>query len=239
MTTIELLAASAVLATGCAVQGSVGFGAALIASPLLLLIDTELVPGPISVATVTLSVLMLRHDRGRTDRPGLRAAVLGQVPGVIAAGVTLAVVDDRTVAVVAASLVLLGVGLSVGGLELARTNRSLTAVGALSGFMGTAAAISGPPMALAYQHATGPVLRATLCRFFLVGSALSAVALVAAGRLGLREAAAGLALVPGVLLGYAGSRLLVDRLDRGRTRAAILVISGLSALAVLIRELAW
>ena len=37
---------------GALVQGTVGFGQSLVAAPLLLLIDTRLVPGPLTVAEV-------------------------------------------------------------------------------------------------------------------------------------------------------------------------------------------
>lgn len=233
----QLLLATGAIGLGAAVQGSVGFGFSLVAAPLLLLIDTGLVPGPATVAGLALNLLMLRGDPGHADLHGVRWAAVGLVPGSALAGLTLALVTDRTVAVLAAAMVLVAVALSLGGLEVRRTRPALTGVGVLSGFMGTAATISGPPIALAYQRASGPLLRSTLARFFLIAAVVAVVTLVPAGRLGLDEVGEGLALIPGVVVGFVVSRRLVRLLDRGHTRPAVLAISAISSLAVLAREL--
>lgn len=44
------------MGVGCALQGAVGFGADLVAAPLLVLIDDRLVPGPTIVATGVLNL---------------------------------------------------------------------------------------------------------------------------------------------------------------------------------------
>ncbi len=66
MSGTELALAIAVVALGAAVQGSVGFGANLVAAPLLTLIDPSLVPVPIVVAALASRLLTGRLDRGHT-----------------------------------------------------------------------------------------------------------------------------------------------------------------------------
>ena len=51
MTVPEFAAATVVMALGSVLQGSIGFGLALFAAPLLALIDPHLAPGPLLVAT--------------------------------------------------------------------------------------------------------------------------------------------------------------------------------------------
>jgi uncharacterized membrane protein YfcA len=237
MSTGQLLLACAVLALGALAQGLVGFGQALVAAPLLLLIDTRLVPGPITVASISVNLLMLTQDRGQADTGGLRWSVTGLVPGTAAAAVALAVLSGQALAITAGCLILVAVGLSAVGLSARPTPRTLTGAGFFSGFMGTVAAVGGPPMALLYQRAGGPRLRATLARFFTVSSALTLVALTLAGRLGPTELGAGLVLVPGAVAGWALSRRLVVRVDRLLLRPAVLTLSAASAIALLIREL--
>ena len=48
--------------------------------------------------------------------------------------------------------------------------------------MGSITSIGGPPMALVYQHRTGPELRATLALFFVFGSSLSILLLTWSAR---------------------------------------------------------
>jgi uncharacterized membrane protein YfcA len=237
MTSSELALAAVVMAAGSTVQGTVGFGQALVAAPLLLLIDTRLVPGPATVAGVVLSLLLVARERA--DRPpgNVAWALAGLVPGTAVAGVALAAMSTTALAVTAGVAVLAAVALSVAGLHPRPTATVLLGAGIVSGFMGTTAAVSGPPLALLYQREPGPTIRVTMARFFLVSSALTACALVPAGKLGTTELVAGLVMAPGGVAGFALSRLLVGRVDAGATRMAVLTVSAVSAVAVLARAL--
>jgi uncharacterized membrane protein YfcA len=237
VTVAQLLLASGAVALGALVQGAVGFGATLVAAPLLVLVRPDLVPGPISVCFPALSILVLLRDRRHAELGPLRWSVLGLVPGAAVAAVAVAVLPARGIEALVAVLILLAVAASASGLEVEPAPASLTVAGALSGFMGTAAGPSGPAMALLHQRTSGAQLRATLARFFVASSVISIVALLPTGRLGPDDAAHGLLLVPAVLLGYAGSGLLLAHVDRGRTRTAVLLLSAASALAVLVKAL--
>ena len=56
-------------------QGMVGFGMALVAAPLLALIDPALVPIPLLVVTTGHSVLTVGREHGATDWPGVGWAI--------------------------------------------------------------------------------------------------------------------------------------------------------------------
>lgn len=92
-------------------------------------------------------------------------------------------------------------------------------------------------MALVYQHAEGPELRATLNNYFALGSAMSIPALALAGRFGREELIAGLLLLPATAIGFALSGSSRSYLDQGRTRAAVLSVASVSAIAVVINTL--
>ncbi len=233
----QLALAALAMGLGAMVQGTIGFGQALVATPLLLLIDPQLVPGPATVAGIVLSVLVVVRERSEANMGGLKWAMVGLVPGTLLAAVALANLPATGLAVLAAAMILAAVVASLAGLRVPPTGRALSVAGLVSGFMGTTAAVSGPPMALVYQRASGPALRATLARFFLAASVLTIIALVPAGKLGSHAVVTGLVMAPGVLLGFACSGLLIGRVDRGLTRIAVLAVSGISALAVLARVL--
>ncbi len=225
------------MAAGALVQGAVGFGLNLVAVPLLLWIDPSLVPGPVLVAALVLTILILRRERKAVDFTGLGWAFAGRLPGTGLGVAALLVVPAASLSLVFASLVLIAVLISASGVHVRPTWRTLLVAGALSGFMSTTSAVGGPPMALVYQEAAGPRLRGTLAGYFVAGALISIFALTAAGRFGAVEARASLALIPGILIGFALSRRAARRLDAGMIRPAVLLVAGLASGSVLVRQL--
>ena len=237
LTPIELLAACAVVTLGSAVQGSVGLGLGLVAAPILALIDPMLVPGPILLCGLVLTLLMSYRERRAMDIAGLKWGVVGRILGTLVAVVVLTNVPREEMTLIFGGLVLLAVALSASGLHVSPTTWTLISAGALSGFMGTASNTGGPPIALVYQHAPGARLRSTLSGFFVPGTIMSLVALVAVRRFGRYELWSALTFLPGVLIGFLLSARTLSLLDRGYTRAAVLTLSAVSGAIVILRAL--
>lgn len=237
MTTEELLLATAIVAVGASIQGVMGFGLGLIGAPLLALFEPELVPGPLLFAVLPLTVLVAMRERGALDLRGVRWALVGRVPGTIAGSAAVAVLPHGPLAILLGLVVLTAVLLSISGWHVRPTTGTLLTAGAASGFMGTATSIGGPPMAIVYQRQTGPQLRSTLALYFVIGGCLSLLMLTIAGEFRGQELRAGLVLLPGVLVGFAGSKRLARLLDRGYTRMAVLGCSAAAAVALILTEL--
>lgn len=225
-----------VMAAGACLQGAVGFGSNLIAAPLLVLLDDSFVPAPIVVASLVLNAQMIRREGGGAFDPSVKPAMVAQVPGAIGAGLVLAVLPERGLSLLFAALVLVGVGVSAAGWHLRPTRRTLVGAGFAAGFMGTISGIGGPPVALVYQRASGPTLRATLSRFFLLGGFVSLPVLAASGQVDGDSLRACLVTVPASIVGFNVSAPIARRLDRGSVRPVVLVLSSLAATAVILRE---
>ena len=223
---------------GFTLQGAVGFGMGMLGSPLLLLIDGRFVPGPILASTMVFTGLLTLRERHAIDFGGVRWAMAGRFVGTLPAAAVLALLPAEQLSVVFGTMVLLAVVISVSGLHVEPRPVTLFAGGALSGLMGTIAAVGGPPIALLYQHASGARVRGTLSSVFLVGTVLSLVALVLVGRFGRDELLLSLALLPGAAIGFLVSRRIAARLDRGDTRRAVLAVASVAGLIVIGRYFA-
>lgn len=237
MSGTELGLALLCVALGAAVQGSIGFGASLVSIPLLLLVNPGLVPGPATVAGITINVIGMAAGLDHVDWRGARWAVVGLVPGTVVAAIALASVSGRSVALLSASAVLVAVGVSAAGLRPPAGRRTFLGAGVVSGYLNTAAGVGGPPMALAYQDHPARTLRATLPVVFLAATVLTLLTLGQTGHLTAVDWRVGLLLAPGGAIGYLATRGVAARIDGDRLRWAVLAVSGASALAAVARAL--
>lgn len=232
-----LAAAAFIIAVGSFLQGAVGFGSALFAAPLLILLDPRFVPGPLIFTGLILSVLAMRRDAADFAASRIGWTLSGRLPGSAIGAATLGIIPMHELNVLLASLVLLAIAITVSGFEPRTNRRSLLLAGLLSGFMGTTASIGGPPLALVYQRLPGPVLRWAMAANFLVGGVVSLGLLSMAGRFGPPDLLVGAILLPASALGFAFSHLGARYVDAGRTRVAVLGVSALSSVAILLQEL--
>lgn len=231
------MTASAVLAAGSALQGAAGFGVAIIAAPVLALIDPALVPGPLLLCSTVLTLLVFTRERRPLDLRGMKWAMAGRIFGTGAAGIVIGMMTPQAISIGVGVVVLLGVAMSLARFRVEPAPGSLLAAGVLSGFMGTTTSVGGPPMALIYQHESGNKLRGTLSAYFLIGSPISIATLIIAGKLGKGDALTALQILPSVILGFTFSGRLTGLLDRGATRPAVLAVSAIAGIAVIIQGL--
>lgn len=227
-----LVAATAVLA-GAAVQSMVGLGLGLVAAPVISFLDPTLMPGSLLIAVIVLPMLTLVQEWRHVDWRGLAWGLPARVPGTVLAVWVVAVLEPRALAAVVGVMVLVAVALTVRSFRVRITPVSLVAAGTLSGFAGTATSVGGPPMALLYQHEPPERVRATLAAFFLLGGALSLLSLGIGGQLDGRTAAAGIAAIPCVGLGFLVGNRVRRWVDPKLMRKALLCVVTVSAIGLL------
>lgn len=234
---LEIALIGLIVLVGSTLQGSVGFGMGLLASPLLILIDPRFVPGPILLSTLVLVSLLTLRERHAIDLHGIGWAMVGRVGGTTAAGLVLVALPGDRLVLLFGFLILAGVGMSLSRVRLAPVRPVLVAAGLISGVLGTIASIGGPPMALVYQNESGARIRSTMSGFFIAGTILSLAALRGVGRFGLYEVRLALLMLPALLVGYVLSGWTVGVVDRGHARKAVLAVSAASGVVIVIRQL--
>lgn len=224
-----------IIAVAAALQAATGMGMALFAAPLLALVNPALVPGPMLCCVVALSIAVAWRERLAIDPRVLGLSLLGLLLGCGVAAIILLVLDRMQLRSVFAILILAMVLLSFSGLSVRPSRVALLVGGTASGVLGTMFGVHGPPIALVLQHEPANRLRATLCAFFAAGCTVSLFVLAVIGAFDVAGLGLGLALMPGVAIGLVLAPPLARRIDRRRARIAVLVISALSALALLLR----
>lgn len=233
---LDLLLVVAVLGfVGGLVQGTVGFGFAVVASPLIALVRPDLVPVAILVAVVPLPIAAVVAEWRHVDWRSFAWVVAGRLPAVAVGVAVVALVSTRVLEAVIGASVLLMVLLSVVRVRIPRTPATLLAAGAVGGVFGTASGIGGPPVAIVLAQEEPPVARATLGAIFVAGSLLSLAGLGLAGQITVTTVAPGLAMIPTTMLGFAASLWARRRVSRPVFRAAVMAVSGIAALVLLVR----
>ena len=237
MTWLEISIIVVTIIAASALQASIGFGMGMLAAPVIALIDPTLLPGTIIMLAVVVTAIVAVRERAALDLRGAGWALVGRVPGSLVGAWLVAALPARGLSWLVALVVLGGVVMAFAGWRPVPGRLSLMSAGAASGVMGTATSIGGAPMALIWQGSHGPRLRGTMAAFFLVGSSISLVALVAVGAVSDGTLRFALWMIPAVLAGYVLSRYANRLLDRRRLRLTALTASAVGAVLLIAAQL--
>lgn len=230
-----VLAATLVVAAG--VQGLVGLGLALVTAPVVTLLAPELMPEFMLWLGLTMPFVTLIREHHDIDWSGLGWSLPTRIVGTVLGVLLVASFPPAGLGIALGLMVLLSVLLTVRHVEVPVNPGTLSVAGFVSGVTGTATSIGGPPIAILYQHRPPHQIRSTLGVFFIIGAGMSLVGLGAAGELEPASFLLAMSMVPALVVGFALSRLLDRRVPRHRIRTGVLLVSGLSAVVVLVRSL--
>jgi uncharacterized membrane protein YfcA len=226
-----------ITAIAASVQGTVGLGFAMVSVPLLSLIHPSLAPVPQLLVVLPLTVTMAWRERNAIDLHGFWWLIGGRIPGAFLGVALLSIATQRTLDVFIALTVLGAVVVIAMGVHVKRTPVTKLAAGVASGTTGVVASIGGPPVALVYSSEDSDTIRSTLAAVFTIGALTSLTFRYASGNITWDDARVALVLFPAVVVGYLVSGFLKGRVDRSQVRAAILIVSGIAAIALLVRAL--
>lgn len=237
--TTDLVIAVVVTFLAAGVQGTVGMGFAVASVPLLSIIDPRLAPVPQLLISIPLTMMMAFRERQHIDYKGLTWVLAGRVPGALLGLALLKAASESTISLLIAGSVLIAVGALATGIALKRSPFVDFITGTFAGISALVSSIGGPPMALLFQRETGPTVRASLGALFTVGLSITLVTRLVAGEISTLDVRIAAVLFPSMLLGFWTSTRLRGRLDESKIRPAILILSGLAAVALVVRTLVY
>ena len=230
---VTILAVLAVaVAAGAVIQGSIGFGYALLAVPAMALVLPWAVPVTPLLLALPMTVLMSTREWRSIDTGGFVLITAGRLVGTVA-GVALLILAPKGWLSTLTGLLIVAAALgSFLSPNFEVNDRTRIAGGVASGVVGTVAALGGTPLALVYQDRSGPELRSTLAISFVVGILMSLAGLWLAGKVEARHAVLALELLPCLLVGLWASRWVVARLDERWLRPAVLAFAAIAGAAI-------
>lgn len=231
---LELLALL-IVTISIVVQAWVGIGFGLLAAPLLYLIDPAYVPGPVLMLGWLLSVVVVFKQRHSLNFRRVLPAIVARLPGSWCGALLLVSIASWQLSLFFGSALLLAVWLSLRRYSLPLNGINLTVAGFLSGVLGTATSVGGPPIALLYQHEARLTARNEIAAFFLVGTPISVSMLWWQGGASVLGFSLIVKMLPGVIIGFWLSRHLERVVSVDSARPAILLVSAISAIVVLIQ----
>ncbi len=234
---LELVAANLVIFVAALLQAATGAGYAMVAVPLLGLINLAWLPAPMLISNIALSAAVMRRSRAALVPAEIPPLGLGLVLGTGLGVAVLTVFAERWLGVLIGGIIVAAVLASLFTPPIRITRARLLSGAVLGGATGVVAAMHGPPLILLYQREHPEKVRATLAGVFLFGCFLALGSLWSAGLLGREGVLRGLALLPGVGIGFLAGRALAGRLSPGAVRWAMLGVSGVAGVALLVRSL--
>lgn len=229
----EALGVALALAAGASLQAAVGFGAGLLAAPLLaLLLGPVEVVWLLLVSALVLGPLILVEPaaRGRVEWRDAWWLTAFAVPSMPLGALVVHALGAEAMQVMVGCVVLAFLAAPPVGAG----SEGRAVAGAAAGLMTTATSLNGPPLALwmRRRYEDPAVFRATITAVFVVLDALGLLVLLVAGPPTLSTGVV-LAALAGTGLGWAGGTGLFTRLGPEQHRRVVTAVLALTALTSL------
>jgi uncharacterized protein len=236
-----VLLVNAIIGAAAFMSSLTGFGYALVATPfMVLLYEPRTVVPVVIVSWIPLAVLLVTEARSRMQPARIGRWSLGAVIGLPVGVYGLAAADPGTMRIAIGAMTLLA-ALTLWvkpARPLQHEGLFAPLTGLVSGVMGGATGMSGPPVILfgLNQQWDHRDLRANLIGYFAVKHALGLVFLTEFGILNRQTLSLGVAALPGMLLGYVVGIHLKERVSQRSFRALALTLVCSGGVAALIKH---
>ena len=197
---------------------------AVVAAPILILINPLWVPIPITVVALILSVFNTWNQREFLELKQLALPFLTRIPGTVAGAWLLLQLNVFWLQVFVSLCVLIAVAISYYGAQFQYTPARLGMAAFVSGVMGTTTSIGGPPMALVMQHGNPKMVRANLSLYFAYSCSISLISYAYIGVLSEEILMTSLSFVPTAIIGFLLGIKARPYVDQGRFRPLLLLL---------------
>jgi len=237
LTIFELVFIALLLFVASSIQGLLGFGFAVIASPIIVQIEPNLVPQLLSLLGFPLALRVFYREKNQVSLSKVKPLILGRLLGGPIGLLFLLNLSERYLSICVGIIVFLaGLG-SFFGWVINRNNLNSFLAGIFSGIFGMIAAIGGPPIALLYRNTKSQEFRPSVNSIFSIGILITLSLLLLSGNLLVDHLLLFLLFLPFVLFGIRVSSPFLSKVSATFIAQSVTYFSIFSGLYVILRNL--
>ena len=180
---VELIFISLLLFVSAAIQGILGFGFAVISSPILVQIEPLLVPQILSLLALPIAFRIYQREKKEVDWKPFKFLFLGRIIGGPLGLLLLINLNEKLLSISVGAIVLFAGIATLFNWTVNRNNNSSWIAGTLSGIFAMIAGVGGPPIAILYRGASGKEFRPSLNAVFTFGIMITLSLLLFSGEI--------------------------------------------------------
>ena len=234
---IELVFISVLLFASAAIQGILGFGFAVISSPILVQIEPLLVPQILSLLALPMVYRIYQREKKEVDWKPFKFLFLGRVIGGPLGLLLLINLNERLLSISVGAIVFFAGVATFNEWTLERNNQTSWIAGSLSGIFAMIAGVGGPPIAILYRGASGKEFRPSLNAVFTFGIIITLSLLFISGEIYRDHIVLILYLAIPVALGLKLSSSLFSDISDATISKGVTYFSIISGLIVIFRNI--
>ena len=237
LTLLEVIFIALLLFVSSAVQGVLGFGFAVIASPIIVQINPNLVPQLLALLGLPIALRVFFREKDGVDLSKVKPLIVGRLVGGPIGLLLLLNLSEKYLSIAVGVIVLVaGLG-SFFGWVINRNNINSFLAGTFSGIFGMVAAVGGPPVALLYRNTKSEEFRPSLNSVFSIGILITLSLLLLSGNLFMDHLLLFVLFLPFVLIGVRVSSSIFSKFSDSFIATSVTYFSVLSGLYVILRNL--
>ena len=180
---LEVIFISILLFASAAIQGILGFGFAVISSPILVQIEPLLVPQVLSLLALPMTFRIYQREKSQVDWKPFKFLFLGRIIGGPLGLLLLVNLSEQLLSISVGAIVLFGGLATYYGWIVKRYNKSSWIAGTLSGVFAMIVCVGGPPIAILYRGTSGNEFRPSLNAVFTFGITITLGLLLLSGEI--------------------------------------------------------
>jgi uncharacterized membrane protein YfcA len=228
--TIEtFLLANFILIVSSILQMATGVSVGMIIVPFLAMISYSLLPVPVVLASLTLTVMMAYQGRKHIDTENMPQIGFGMLIGILVAVYILKNIEVEHLGILFGVLILLSVFISM-KIKTFKLGRKVNYSGGfMAGFIGTLALSGGQILALLFQNHPLSSVKASLAFLYTLFSLVLLYVFYIVGEFSYAQLISGLYMMPGFIIGFFVAPMFAKYFDPKHTKTVVLGMATLGA----------